>query len=90
MPNRVLDQINKLLLEEWDPIGIKNTVEAEDEYHPYATGVYKIIQNSDSNNDLFDYLWEIETEHMGLKGNKTHTEKFAQILFREVKGKLKN
>ncbi len=89
MSNHVLNQINKPLLKDWDPIGIKNTVEAEDEYHQYADDVYKIIQNSDSYNDLFDYLWVIETEYMDLKGDRTNTEKFAKILFREVKDLLK-
>lgn len=84
-----VNKINKLLLEEWDPIGIRYTSGAEDEYSQYAHYLYKIIQHSNSHRELFEYLWNIETEYMGLNGNKTKTEEFAQMLFQEVKSILK-
>jgi hypothetical protein len=80
-----IDKINKFLLEKWDPIGISNTVGAEDEYFRYADEIAKIIQHSDTYEELLEYLWMLETEHMGLRGNKIKTEKFAQALFHEIK-----
>jgi len=86
MDNIDIDKINEFLLKKWDPIGISTTSGAEDEYFQYAFDIYKIIQRSKSYEKLFEYLWEIETQHMGLKGNKTKTEKFAELLFNTIKG----
>jgi hypothetical protein len=77
--------ISELLLEEWDPIGIRGTCGAEDEYSQYASPAYKIILRSSSYRELFDFLWEIETQYMGLKGNRAKTERFAQNLFKQIK-----
>lgn len=76
-----LQKINTLLLEQWDPIGIAGTPDAEDEHSQYAEPVYKIIQSSQSYKELFAYLWKIETEHMGIKGDRIKTEGFAKMLF---------
>jgi hypothetical protein len=32
--------------------------------------------------DIFDYLWWLETEHMGLTGNRQSTEHFAERLLK--------
>src|SRR3989344_4193325 len=85
MDIKPINKINKLLLKELDPIGIGNMPEAEDEYFHYAQEVYRIIQASNSYRELFEYLWELETQHMGLKGNKIDNEKFAQLLFKKIK-----
>lgn len=89
MQTLVLDKINKSLLEKWDPIGIFNNPGAEDEYCNYVYEIYNIILRSKSYEPLFKYLWEIETQHMGLKGNKFKTDKFAQVLFNEIQEILK-
>jgi hypothetical protein len=81
MNRRILQKINELLLKEWDPIGVAETPGAEDEYSQYAEFIHKIIQGSSSHRELFAYLWELETEHMGLKGNRIKTEDFAKMLF---------
>ncbi|MBI2742634.1 MAG: hypothetical protein HYX48_01805 [Chlamydiales bacterium] len=85
MDKTAIGKINILLLEKWDPIGISNTPGAEDEYHQYANDVYEIIKHSETYIPLFDYLWKIETEHMGLRGNKQKTEAFARLLYDEIK-----
>lgn len=77
--------INESLLQNWDPIGIRGTSVAEDEYQQYANNIYKIIKYSDSHKELFEYLWKIETEHMGLRGNRLKTEEFAKSLFQKIK-----
>ncbi|MDE3046643.1 MAG: hypothetical protein KGJ02_08410 [Verrucomicrobiota bacterium] len=81
----VIKKINRFLLKKWDPIGIKNMPEAKDEYESYSPEIYNIIQHSSSHQALFDYLWNLETEHMGLSGNKADTEEFSRFLFNEVK-----
>jgi hypothetical protein len=85
MNSSTLSKINDLLLEFWDPIGVRNTKGAEDEYIQYANDIYEIIRHSKSHAELFEYLWELQTEHMGLRGNRIKTEEFARLLFIEVK-----
>jgi hypothetical protein len=81
----IIKKINKFLLNEWDPIGIRKKPDAKDEYSQYAQTAYKIIQSSNSYDALFDYLYELEVHHMGLKGNRKKTEECAKNLFCEVK-----
>lgn len=84
MDKRVVNEIDNLLLKKWDPIGIQNIPEAKDEYSQYAIDLYKIIQSSGSCESLFEYLWEVETQNMGLKGNKARTKEFAEFVFYEI------
>jgi hypothetical protein len=67
---RYHNAIHDILLKEWDPIGIANVPEASDEYDSYVPGVYKRLISRVSEDDLFDHLWMIETEQMGLCGNR--------------------
>lgn len=85
MENFYINEINNILLTEWDPIGIRHIDGAHDEYLQYANEIYEIIQRSNSDNELFDYLWKLETHHMGLKGNRTKTKKMAQTIFSKIK-----
>ena len=79
------DRISELLLKNWDPIGIKDTPGAEDEYALYIHEIYEIIRDSSPYVALFVYLWTLETDHMGLTGNKSKTEEFAKFLFNEIR-----
>jgi hypothetical protein len=88
MTSLAIDQINKAFLKEWDPIGTSDTPGAEDEYSSYAHDIYKLIEKSYSYTELFEYLWELETIHMGLKGNEVKTKLFAQNLFNQIKSLL--
>ena len=76
------EEIQKIILKNWDPIGIQNIPEAQDEYDSYVSDVYKLIQSKITENEVFDYLWGIETEHMGLSGDKKHTQTIACKLFK--------
>ncbi len=80
-----MQKINNLLLTHWDPIGVQNTDFAHDEYLQYAHEIYEMIQHLNSDDELFEYLWELETEHMGLEGNRIKTKKAAKIIFNDLK-----
>jgi len=79
-----IEFIHKTLLEEWDPIGVRNIPEARDEYSQYVSDVYHIAKNHDTSTPLFDYLWNIETEYMGLKGNMKVTTLVAEKIFNHL------
>lgn len=76
----LIEEIQKILLKEWDPIGIQDIPEAQDEYDSYVPDVCKLIQSKKTASEIFDYLWGIETEHMGLSGDKKHTQTIAHKL----------
>jgi len=61
--NRAL--VNEILRREWDPIGVDGL--PEDEYESYAAAVYvAIMDHGATAREVADYLFRIETEHMGL------------------------
>ncbi len=72
--------IKQILLQEWDPIGVKDIPEAQDEYDSYVWGVYSRLIRQVPQQELFDYLWEMETVDMGLYGNPSHTEAIVEKL----------
>ncbi len=73
-------KILKILLESWDPIGIHDVPEAQNEYNDYVFPIYELLISEKSEGELFNYLWEIETQQMGLTGNICHTRAIAKEL----------
>lgn len=73
-------KVAKTLLKNWDPIGIQDIPEAQDEYDSYAYPVVRLLTSGKSEREVFDHLWRIETEHMGLFGDKQKTEAIAKML----------
>lgn len=57
--------IRQALLREWDPIGVRDVPEAQDEYDSYVGGVYRLLANGASNRQLAEHLSRIEQESMG-------------------------
>jgi hypothetical protein len=72
--------IRRALLKEWDPIGVGEIAEAQDEYDSYVPAVYKMLITRKPRHEVIEYLWWLETEHMGLNGDRQATEKFADRL----------
>jgi hypothetical protein len=62
------------------PIGIQNVPEAQDEYDTYVSSVYQLLVSGKPEYEIFDYLWQVETEHMGLSGDKEQTKAIARKL----------
>jgi hypothetical protein len=59
--------IARVLLEDWDPIGIRHVPEAQDEYDRYVGGVYRLLATGASPSEVARHLLTIESEHMGYK-----------------------
>jgi hypothetical protein len=77
---RYHEAIKAAFLKEWDPIGVSEIPEAQDEYDSYVPAVYKLLITRRPQHEVFDYLWRLETEHMGLRGDRQATEHFAERL----------
>lgn len=81
MARRYHDAIAKVLLDVWDPIGVKEDLpESTDEYDHYVGQVYALLIRRRPVHEVFDLLWWIETEHMCLKGNRSRTQHVAEQL----------
>ena len=70
-------------MDDWDPIGINRAPGALDEYNGYIDGVYQFLKSESSEQEIYDYLYEIESTHMGLSSagttTKTAVEKLVKI-----------
>ena len=73
-------EIKKILMDEWDPIGVQNIIEAQDEYDSYLPSIHRMLVLRKSVHEMFEYLWWVETEHMGLMGDRQRTESIAKKL----------
>ncbi len=66
-----LHQAIRQLLNQWDPIGIADVV--EDEYDSYVPDLVALLTRRASAKEVGDYLWSVETQRMGLTGNRDWT-----------------
>jgi hypothetical protein len=62
----VQSSIRKVLMDEWDPIGVQGVPEAIDEYDGYIGRFYRILAGNRSKIDLIDCLERIERDEMGV------------------------
>jgi hypothetical protein len=81
MTTKTLHQaVHYAVLHEWDPIGVANIPEAQDEYDAYVTKICQILRLRNSRGEIAGYLSWLATEQMGLSGNRQETEAFADRL----------
>lgn len=76
----LLHAIHKILLKEWDPLGIRRIPVMRDEYEDYLPNVFKLIRQNSSETEIFDYLWWIEQKVLEKTGNKENTLRVASLL----------
>lgn len=74
------EAIRQILLREWDPIGVCEIAEAQDEYDAYVAEVYRLLSRRVGAQEIFDYLWWLERDHMGLSGDRQRTRGIAEKL----------
>jgi hypothetical protein len=75
-----LEQLKKLLWEEWDPIGVNDMAGAVGEYDSYALQIFGMLKRGDSQDNILNHLNFIETELMGL-GASASNPKIAERVF---------
>lgn len=59
-------QIESVLLRDWDPIGVADVPEAQDEYRSYVWPVYDIALKTRSPEAIAEFLSQTERKAMGL------------------------
>lgn len=63
---RIRVEIRRVLLQVWDPIGIKDQPSAQDEYDSYLGGIFELMVSGASDERIAEHLCRIVTEQMGL------------------------
>ena len=62
---KIQDSIRSVLLNFWDPIGICCDKNINDEYDGYIAGIYRILINDASKEQIFNYLKKSEHDILG-------------------------
>jgi len=57
--------IRHVLLDVWDPIGIKDEPNAQDEYDRYIPRIYELLVSAAPDSELADYLYWMAHDRMG-------------------------
>ena len=58
-------QIRHVLLDIWDPIGVKNEPNAQDEYDGYIGRLYELLVGKAPDSELIEHLYWAAHDHMG-------------------------
>jgi hypothetical protein len=73
-------EIRKVLMQHWDPIGVRDEPFAADEYDSYIPKIISILRRGASAEELIDYLDEIETRRMGFDSQRERGRNAAERL----------
>ena len=76
-----LEEIKRIFLNEWDPIGVAGISEAADEYDAYAFQVFTSLHSGATAASIKEYLDWVESERMGLSTTSAHNEEIAGKVF---------
>jgi hypothetical protein len=63
---RIRVDIRHVLLDVWDPIGVRDEPNAQDEYDCCLGSLFQLLTTGATDDQIADYLWKQGTEHMGL------------------------
>jgi hypothetical protein len=62
----IQDEIRRVLMGQWDPIGVKEHPNAADEYDCYIGGIYGLIQRDVPEGEISEHLRRLEIDQMGM------------------------
>jgi len=69
LSRRIRVDIRQVLMAVWDPIGVKDIPEAQDEYDFYLGEVMEMLVDGRSDEEIAKHLFNIVTERMGLSAS---------------------
>jgi hypothetical protein len=77
----IQESIREILFYDWDPIGI-NDCGPDDEYDSYVGGIYRLLASGADEYKIIERLYQIETNSMGLNGNREYLKSVAEKLIK--------
>lgn len=72
--------IRKILLTEWDPIGVRDVAAAQDEYDAYVDAIAAALVADASIDELATHLLRIEGKFLETPPNQERARRVAEIL----------
>jgi len=72
--------ISRMLMKEWDPIGVAGCPGAEDEYDHYVLPLYLALKDRESVGEIAAQLTALRTKQMGLPHNELSDRRVAELL----------
>lgn len=79
-PRNSYDTVRRILLEEWDPIGIRDVKAARDEYDDYARHILSRVFSGHRPSEIKAYLLQVETKMMGLDPDRERARRVVERL----------
>lgn len=73
-------EVDRILWEEWDPIGVNDAPEARDEYAAYVGPIVTMLREGAGAAAIGRYLWSVEFDAMGLHRSSSRTGTVAERL----------
>lgn len=64
------DEVKNILMNDWDPIGIKDNPNAKAEYDQYALRIVGMLYNGTTHDKLIEFLENVVTGDLGLSANR--------------------
>jgi len=80
-----MSAIRRVLLDVWDPIGIRNEPNAQDEYDSYIGGAFHLLATSATDEQIAGWLWRQAEETMGLSGARKEDMYPTVAALRQIK-----
>lgn len=78
--SNLYETVRRAVHTDWDPIGVADLTDEMGEYDSYVPGLCDLLRKHAPEKEVFEYLWTVETESIGLEGNRQATERFAKWL----------
>jgi hypothetical protein len=75
-----INAIRRILLDEWDPIGIGSIEEAHDDYDNYVTTLYRMMQERAGLEKVVLHLGKLEKITMRLNSRPDENGRVAKLL----------
>ena len=72
--------VHRILLEKWDPIGVNESPEAQDEYDSYIPGVIALLIKDKPASEIAEHLGGIAIDSIGLGRSPTREMEVARAL----------
>jgi len=74
------EKIRTILLHDWDPIGVSDLPDAQDEYDSYVHPISEMLNQGKSVNEIYTYLRWVVNDYMCLDGNEDVEHAIAEKL----------
>lgn len=81
---RFYDQVREAVHYRWDPIGVATYSDEMGEYDGYVSAICELLEKSTNQEQIFEYLWVIETDSMKLEGDRKATKEFSFWLYKLI------